>query len=292
MIVIPQRLFEDRQVKTILRDGNVCILKKELHQPLLQREGYISNHVVSILFEGKQVIQPFEGEAIEVEAGQVLFIPRGMYHITDLLPEEGVFSSLLFYFDDALIQDFLAQKRLNQVSKTDLPMHLVLDAVPAITLFATSLISIYQNITPQDKSFLNLKILELLHLLDRFVPDQEFSQLLFGLSLPKKRNIRSFMDQNFDKPLKVEDYAYLTGRSLSSFRRDFKSYFDTTPQKWLKDKRLEKALQLIGQKEMTVTELAYETGYENISYFIREFKQKVGHSPKQYMLELRQSANS
>ena len=40
------------------------------------------------------------------------------------------------------------------------------------------------------------------------------------------------MEKNFDKPLKIEDYAYLTGRSLSTFRRDFKSYFEITPQKW------------------------------------------------------------
>ena len=94
------------------------------------------------------------------------------------------------------------------------------------------------------------------------------------------------MEQNYDKPLKVEDYAYLTGRSESTFRRDFKQYFDTTPQQWLKEQRLEKALRLLQKQEMSVTQVAYEIGYENISYFIRAFKGKVGLSPKQYMLSL------
>ena len=102
--------------------------------------------------------------------------------------------------------------------------------------------------------------------------------------IPKKRNIKSFMEQNFDKPLKIEDYAYLTGRSISTFRRDFKSYYQITPQKWLKEKRLEKAINILKDREMSVTELSYEVGYENISYFIKEFKNKMGLSPKQYIL--------
>ena len=106
------------------------------------------------------------------------------------------------------------------------------------------------------------------------------------MTLPKKRNVKSFMKENYDKPLKVEDYAYLTGRSMSTFRRDFKAYFDTTPQQWLKEQRLEKALILLSKQEMSVTEVAYEVGYENISYFIRAFKDKAGLSPKQYMLAL------
>ena len=94
------------------------------------------------------------------------------------------------------------------------------------------------------------------------------------------------MEKNFDKPLKIEDYAYLTGRSLSTFRRDFKSFYEITPQKWLKEKRLEKAKSLLQDRSLSVTELAYEVGYENISYFIKEFKNKFGQSPKQYILSI------
>ena len=94
------------------------------------------------------------------------------------------------------------------------------------------------------------------------------------------------MEKNFDKPLKIEDYAYLTGRSISTFRRDFKSTYNMTPQKWLKEKKMEKALLLLNHKELSVTDLAYEIGYENVSYFIKVFKNNVGQSPKQYMLSL------
>ena len=96
------------------------------------------------------------------------------------------------------------------------------------------------------------------------------------------------MEKNYDKPLKIEDYAYLSGRSISSFRRDFKTFYQTTPQQWLKGRRLDKAIQLLSEQELSVSSLAYEVGYENTSYFIKEFKKKVGQSPKQYILSNRQ----
>ena len=290
MIIIPQRLFGEKNVHTILRNGNVCILSKELNQAIINREGYISNHVISILLAGEQHIKPHEAATIKIKAGEVLFIPRGMYHITDLLPKEGTFKSLLFYFDDPIIQEFLSNTKLTELSTTAVPNHLKFGSIPSIDHFANALLHIYSNQRLKDPSFLKIKILELLYLLNGLAKEQEFASFLFRLTLPKKRNIKNFMEQNFDKPLKIEDYAYLTGRSLSTFRRDFKAFFQITPQKWIKKKRLEKAVQLIEQKQLSVTELAYEVGYENISYFIKEFKNKIGQSPKQYILHRSQNS--
>lgn len=284
MILIPQRLFGQPQVTTILRDGNVCILKKELLEPVINREGYISNHVIAILLEGEQHIKTYEGHHLKVRPGEVLFIPRGMYHISDLTPKSSTFKSLLFYFDDHIIQDFLSHSKVTEVSNEKAPLYLKFKQVPAIRLFAESLIQIYQANLLNEKYFLSLKIQELMHLLNHLASEQEFANFLFRLVLPQKRNIRTFMEQNFDKPLKVEDYAYLTGRSTSTFRRDFKSYYEMTPQKWLQEKRMEKAVLILDNKEISVTQLAYEVGYENISYFIKQFKNRTGKSPKQYIL--------
>ena len=286
MILIPQRLFGDKQVTSILRDGNICILSKELTQPIVNREGYISNHVISILLSGEQHIRPVDGKTIKVKPQEVLFIPRGMYYVSDLIPAEGTFKSLLFYFDDSIIQEFLSTSRVTEISKKAVPDHLKFGVVPTLQLFAKSLISIYKSKQLGGKNFLRLKILELLYLLNGLAGEQQFANFLFHLTLPKKRNIKSFMEKNFDKPLKIEDYAYLTGRSLSTFRRDFKSFYNLTPQQWLKEKRMEKALILLKEGALNVTELSYEVGYENISYFIKSFRNRFGISPKQYMLEL------
>ncbi len=288
MILIPQRLFDDAHVHTILRDGNVCILEKQLPTPLLEREGYISNHVVVILLAGEQCIRPQDAEQpIRIEAGQGIFIPRGLYYISDLLPAEGPFHSLLFYFDDRLIQEFLSTVRVTEVTRAEAPGYLQFELVPTLRLFADALRQMYGRQGLRNRSFLDLKILELLHLLNGLQGDQRFANFLFRLTLPKKRHIKTFMEQNFDKPLKIEDYAYLTGRSTTTFRRDFKATFDTTPQQWLKRLRLEKALTLLQDRAMSVGELADAVGYDNVSYFIRSFREAYGLSPKQYRIQWR-----
>lgn len=284
MILIPQRLFELKSVRTIFRDGNVCILEKELSKSIHDREGYISNHVISIQLSGEQHIRTYEDDLIKVKTNEVVFIPRGLYHVTDLIARDGIFKNLLFYFDDAIILDFLATSKITSISKKDVQAYLKFGVIPSIELFAKSLIQIYQGNKLKNKRFLNLKILELLHLLNGLASEQQFANFLFRLTLPQKRNIKSFMEHNFDKPLKIEDYAYLTGRSVSTFRRDFKFSFEITPRKWIKEKRLDKAVELLKKKEISVTQLAYDVGYENISYFIKEFKNHTGLSPKQFLL--------
>jgi AraC-like DNA-binding protein len=286
MILIPQRLFVDNEVKTIFRNGNTCILEKKLSQSLYEREGYISNHVISILLTGQQHIRTYEEKRITIKSGEVLFIPRGLYHITDLIPEKGHFHSLLFYFGDEIVQEFLSEVQVAEIERKQIPEFLRLGIVPNVSLFAESLIQIYQTKKHTGESILKLKILELMHLLNDLVSEKKFIEFLFQVTLPKRRNIKTFIENNFDKPLTIEDYAYLTGRSVSTFRRDFKEQFGVMPKKWLKEKRIEKSLNILNRQEISVTQLAYDVGYENISYFIKEFKTEIGITPKQYMLSL------
>ena len=85
MIVIPQKLFNDPQVSTILRDDNVCILQKELPNPLNNREGYVASHAISFVQSGEQIIKFYNGEEVKIKANQLVIIPRGVYYISDLI---------------------------------------------------------------------------------------------------------------------------------------------------------------------------------------------------------------
>ncbi|MBL4673950.1 MAG: helix-turn-helix transcriptional regulator, partial [Arenicella sp.] len=86
--------------------------------------------------------------------------------------------------------------------------------------------------------------------------------------------------ENYLSNLKISDYAILTGRSDSTFNRDFKRLFGTTPKKWLITKRLSKSHQLLCNTELNVTQVAIEVGYENVSHFIAAYKKTYGVTPK------------
>ena len=85
----------------------------------MKREGYISNHVVSVVLAGEQQIRTYDENLIRVKQGEVLFIPRGMYYITDLLPKEGTFKSLLFYFNPYEIAPYALGGTLLELKLTD-----------------------------------------------------------------------------------------------------------------------------------------------------------------------------
>ncbi|MBL4904454.1 MAG: alpha/beta fold hydrolase [Flavobacteriaceae bacterium] len=89
-----------------------------------------------------------------------------------------------------------------------------------------------------------------------------------------KIDIEYIMLSNFQYNLKIEEFAKLSGRSLSVFKIDFNKLFKTTPYKWLKSKRLEYAKTLLLESELNANQVCYESGFKNNSHFIQSFKEK------------------
>ena len=87
------------------------------------------------------------------------------------------------------------------------------------------------------------------------------------------------MLQSYQYNVPIEHFAKLTGRSLAAFKRDFGQVFQTSPRKWLQEKRLAEAYHLIQQKKRKPTEIYLDVGFENLSHFYTSFKQKFGVTP-------------
>lgn len=81
--------------------------------------------------------------------------------------------------------------------------------------------------------------------------------------------------------LPLQKFGYLTGRSLTTFKRDFSKAFSTTPQRWLTQKRLELAHYQFVEKKKKPIDVCFEVGFENLSHFSYAFKKQFGYSPTQ-----------
>ena len=132
------------------------------------------------------------------------------------------------------------------------------------------------------ESLATLKIEEAVSIL-RLI-DPSVDSVLANFDVPGKIDLVDFMQRNFMFNMSLEKLGYLTGRSLSTFNRDFKKLFQTTPQKWLTDKRLELAYYHLVQKKKKPTEVYLEVGFEDLSHFSFSFKKKYGVSPNQLSL--------
>ncbi|MFK7905201.1 MAG: helix-turn-helix domain-containing protein, partial [Chitinophagales bacterium] len=156
---------------------------------------------------------------------------------------------------------------------------------PAILQYLTSLQYLSQVVKKENSQVFKVKIMEFLTLA---IAENEhlnvLTQLKHFTQHQSPQNLGVFMSENFDKPLTIADYAYLTGRSLSTFRREFKAKFGVSPHKWISQERMKKAKEMLEKGNQSVADIAYHVGYENVSHFISAFKKYHGHTPKQTMI--------
>ena len=92
-----------------------------------------------------------------------------------------------------------------------------------------------------------------------------------------------YLRQHFREPVLVETLATLCGMSLSGFHNHFKKTTTMSPLQYQKSLRLMEAKRLIVQENKSVSEAAFQVGYESASQFSREYKRLFGMSPKDEM---------
>jgi len=122
-----------------------------------------------------------------------------------------------------------------------------------------------------------MKIKEAISILRTIEP--EIDDVLANFEEPGKIDLAAFMEKNFMFNMSIEKFGYLTGRSLTTFNRDFKKTFHTTPQKWLTKKRLELAFYHLKEKQHRPVDVYLEVGFENLSHFSHAFKKQFGYAP-------------
>ena len=110
--------------------------------------------------------------------------------------------------------------------------------------------------------------------------DKSVYATIFDFAEPWKIDLLDFMNENYMYRLSLKELANYSGRSLSTFKRDFKKVTDLTPERWLIDKRLCEAQKLLSHGNKRIKEVMDKVGICNQSYFSRAYKEKFGYTPK------------
>lgn len=109
-----------------------------------------------------------------------------------------------------------------------------------------------------------------------------FRQIL-QLRKPVRTDIRQVVEQHYASPVTLPELAYLSGRSLSSFKRDFQNVYNMPPAQWIREQRLCKAKEMLQNTMMSVSDVCYTLGFENPTHFSRIFKDYYGMPPSDFL---------
>ena len=151
-----------------------------------------------------------------------------------------------------------------------------------------SMLPYFTQSPPPPENLIELKFKELVLSLLVNTENAALQSYLRSLKAYGPSTIRQVMDAHFSFRLKIADYAKLSCKSVSTFKREFRRQYNESPARWLVKKRVELAKDRLLNTSLPVSDISMECGFENPNHFSRVFKEKTGASP----LQFRQKAKS
>ncbi len=129
---------------------------------------------------------------------------------------------------------------------------------------------------------LKIKFKELVLILLNSDPSGRVKTMLANLFREDEYEFKEVIYANIFEDHSLQDLAFFTGLSLSSFKRKFQTVFGMSPGVFIKSKRLEKARDLLENSNQRITEIAFECGFNDVGYFSKTFAAAFQSSPSEY----------
>ena len=202
-------------------------------------------------------------------------------------PEEGYAQVYGIAFPDLLIKEVLSKvsvKKDDLVDEEDIPpiQEIIREnAFPEYTSFFEELF-VYNE--KKDEGAIQLQVKKALQEILEAHPGT--FKLFQKYTLPVKVPLKDFMEYHFRMNLSIPELARLSGRSTSTFYRDFQEKFDCAPHQWILKRRLQEAHSILSKQEASVKEIYQEVGFKDLAHFSKAFKKEYGVPPSSLKMSI------
>ncbi|QRY55999.1 helix-turn-helix domain-containing protein [Sphingobacterium siyangense] len=246
--------------------------------PEISPENYITENYFLYLLKG--TMKAYDGEkSYSIQPGDYCIARKNHLVRYTKYKDNDAFEKIIITLDEAFLRRFLERHVYEVKPSASGDSYIFIPENNLINNFITSLEPYYTGDLDISADFADIKREELVMILLRSNPD--LVDILFNFSVPDKINLKEYMNKNFRFNLSLEKFAFFTGRSLSTFKRDFQRAFGTTPGIWLKKKRLQEAYFQIAEQSKRPGEVYLEVGFEHLSHFSFAFKKEFGKTPNE-----------
>lgn len=229
------------------------------------------------------------GEIISLQKGEGIFVNARQFHYGfSASHEECIFICILLHpvllcSSPAVEQKFV----LPLITNEAIPYHKLTTATPWEAHILIYLENMYDN---RDSDTAELRILSLSHAL--------WETLYTHMNIDKPgssprshqlttlKNMISFIQTHYKEKIGLTDICKTGNVGKTTCSTIFMKYTNQTPIEYLTDYRLRKSIELMASTDMTLAEIAYETGFSGASYFTETFRKCFGCSPSEYRKQL------
>lgn len=220
-----------------------------------------------------------------VTPGQCVFIKKSCKVTLQKQPDQnGIYQSVVLKFSRKFLMSYYKLHYKDKIiavhKKTDdkFPnIYTISGKHPEITSLFESIAPFVENNCTPSPEFLNLKLQEALLII--FNLDKSIYASLFDFAAPWKIDILQFLQDNYMYDMSLEELAGFTGRSVSTFKRDFKKISALTPMQWLINYRLNMAQNLLKNSDKPISDICNDVGFKNLSHFSNSYKNYFGYAP-------------
>jgi len=238
------------------------------------------------VIKGKKIIFR-DKEILEVNNKQLLIVKKGIHNMTEYLAEDGVFEAIVIYFNDTFIKKM---KLFDDVSiDTNQPnikalnqQILVLNKNKTIESFVVQYV-VYIQENENNQTILTLKVNELIYLLLSTYP---YTRQFFSTIIYERNDLEDMVEKLYKENYTIDQLAKFSNRSLSTFKRDFNRIFQSSPAKWIVSRKLSDACVLLLNTNKSISEIAFESGFESLSLFDKSFRRHFKITPSFFREQL------
>lgn len=230
------------------------------------------SHFLLNIITGGELVQEINGKSFTLRRGDALIISPVDFH-RNIVGEDAHVSVLAVKFSDKIFYDSLS----DICSFDDFPIVSTLDAEmlrSAENMFQL-LLNEQKNCSLLGSDKFAKSLIEQMVILILRSCGREYA----AEKTSKVHRALGFIHCNFRRSIKAADAAAFVGYSPNYFSAEFKKETGVEFQKYLRDLRLDFAMNMLKLSKLSVTEVCFESGFNTLPHFSQSFKKKFGKSP-------------
>jgi AraC-like DNA-binding protein len=257
--------------------------------PPFKRANHLSNEACLLFFSEGGNNHYSQSERVTVTTGDGILMKCGNFFF-DLIPDKSTGNTEMIavhFFPNVLKKIFENDppKFIVESQKSDSKQYMTqINGDQVLAAYMESIVLLFKNPSLADEEVLALKLKEIILILSK-MGNSGVQQILKNLFNPTSVAFKQTIEAHLFSQLSLDDLASLTNNSISSFQRQFKKLYDTTPANYIKNKRLERAADLLKISDLSITEISDECVFSDIAHFSNSFKEKYNSTPSEYRLE-------